>query len=419
MANIHSIGKAPGLATQSPEAQQQLGTEGFDFMNALLGLQAASQTPEWWQTDPDAPQNFAALNFGQDAALPMVADPAINAMALPMPTAPTVGSQNIPTLDVKTAPENAVQSLVDFSQVSEPLSDGKQGVLTGLDVKALLQIPMEELQPKQVQQILSSVWGDVKEVKVEDAPESPHADPTQHSLMKLMAKNVETGNQTAASAPKVLAEKVSAKPDMPIKQEATSQALPEAAPKIREEKKAETPFLASTQGERVQDSSTSFEVAAKPEGGQVATTPKLMPQVLPKLEDLVQQGGGKLTMLLDPPELGKLTIELTTRGKNVEVSIHSDNQQTRTALEGGMADLQQALQSQDLNLTSAEVHVARESSFASMNFGQGPNQHGQSSSREGSGSFSRSREERLWSRDLLAEAPVTRNRVAGRLDVRV
>ncbi len=435
MANIQSIQKSPGLATQSPDGQQ-LGTEGFDFMSALLGLQAASQTPEWWQTDPDATTGFnlGAQNFGQDAAMPMVAEQALSALNLPLPTPTVPGTQDTTTNTItpnpipvpKATPENVVlDPNIDFFQISEPLSDGNAAVLTGVDVQALLQAPVEDLQPKQLQQLLSSVWGDVKEVKVEEAPIHSHADSSQHSLMKLMAANVERDNrvtvQKQTQIPTNVAEKASAKSVVPMPVQSSPE-LPETAPKIKEEKKTQpdTAFLTSTTGERIQDSSTSFEAAVKPEVGHVASTPKLIPQVLPKLEDLVQQGGGKLTMLLDPPELGKLTIELTTRGKNVELSIHSDSQTTRTALEGGMADLQQALQSQDLNLTSAEVHTARESSFASMNFGQGTNHQQGQSSREGSGSFSRqTREERLWSRDLLAETPVTRNRNAGRLDVRV
>jgi flagellar hook-length control protein FliK len=85
-----------------------------------------------------------------------------------------------------------------------------------------------------------------------------------------------------------------------------------------------------------------------------------VPEVFHKVESMVHQGGGKMTLVLSPPELGQVEIHVSTKGKNVEVSVKSDNDFAKMAIESQVADLQQSLQSQDLNLAKIEVHVSRE-----------------------------------------------------------
>ena len=173
-------------------------------------------------------------------------------------------------------------------------------------------------------------------------------------------------------------------------------------------------LVSESGGERLEVS--NFEGVKPAETGTVHS--KVMPQVMPKVQDLVNEGGGKVTVLLDPPEMGKLTIEVTTRGKHVELAIHADNDKTRAALEGGMADLQIAMQNVDLQLTHTEVHSTQQSSASSMQFGESQSGREHSSSGEGSRSFGR-QERQVESRSLFTETPVTRTRSAGRLDVRV
>ncbi|NBT59134.1 flagellar hook-length control protein FliK, partial [bacterium] len=85
-----------------------------------------------------------------------------------------------------------------------------------------------------------------------------------------------------------------------------------------------------------------------------------VPEVFHKVESMVHQGGGKMTLVLTPPELGQVEIHVSTKGKNVEVSVKSDNDFAKMAIESQVADLQQSLQSQDLNLSKIEVQVSRE-----------------------------------------------------------
>jgi len=109
-------------------------------------------------------------------------------------------------------------------------------------------------------------------------------------------------------------------------------------------------------------SEVSLEGSPAQTKGEIA--PKIshvpVPDVFQKVESLAYQGGGKMTVMLTPPELGQVEIHVSTKGKNVEVSVKSDNDFAKTAIESQVADLQQSLQNQDLNLTKIEVQVSRE-----------------------------------------------------------
>lgn len=95
------------------------------------------------------------------------------------------------------------------------------------------------------------------------------------------------------------------------------------------------------------------------------------PELFQKVETMVHKGGGRMTLSLTPPELGQVEIEVTTKGRNVEVSVKSDNDFAKAAIESQVADLQQSLQEHDLNLSKMEVQVSREMdpSFLENQFG--------------------------------------------------
>lgn len=431
MAFIFPIINQPsvGIAPQMENADTQLGTEESGF-SGLLGLQEAESG---FQEKVDGETfdllaqltgteiaNGQANPFGQDAALPIAADDALANLG---DTRPSAASALTSDLSALFDPSKLYQN-----QSSEPnawdtlpretLSSGNKESAAGLTPYDL-SAPIENLEPHELRKLVDSVWADViQEAKYEDIPVSSHVDSSQHALLKLMAARAEQkANQATASMPLPAEVQTAGEQNTPLASEIRAS---EDTLTGKSERKAAQPGsgLPTPTAERVSESVDTFqESAAKKDLGNNVAQSKLMPQVLPRMESLIQQGGGKLTMQLDPPELGKLTIELTTRGKNVEVAIHSDNQSTRAALEGAMADLQQALQSHDLQLTRAEVHGTRESSFASMQFGQGAN-HQEQTSRDRQSSYEGQEKQRT--RDFFNEAlPVTRSRNAGRLDVRV
>jgi len=94
--------------------------------------------------------------------------------------------------------------------------------------------------------------------------------------------------------------------------------------------------------------------------------PVSVPEVFQKVDSLVHNGGGKMTVSLTPPDLGQVEIQVVTKGKNVEIKVKSDNDFAKMAIEGQVADLQQSLQNQDLNLSKIEVQVTREMSPSFM-----------------------------------------------------
>lgn len=93
------------------------------------------------------------------------------------------------------------------------------------------------------------------------------------------------------------------------------------------------------------------------------TSASTVPELFQNVETMIRTGGGKMTVHLSPPELGDVQIQVTARGKNVEVEMTSDNDQTKSILENGLNDLKSSMHSLDLVLHKMEVHVNRETSL--------------------------------------------------------
>jgi flagellar hook-length control protein FliK len=87
-----------------------------------------------------------------------------------------------------------------------------------------------------------------------------------------------------------------------------------------------------------------------------ATVPELMNQV----GSMVRQGGGKMVVSLNPPELGRVEVSVIAKGKKIEVEMKSDTEKTKSLLQGHVSDLKDSMQAQDLFLSKMEVSVNRE-----------------------------------------------------------
>jgi flagellar hook-length control protein FliK len=273
--------------------------------------------------------------------------------------------------------------------------------------------------------VVSTFWGEAKEakdiqsVKFDELHSSPQSDSVQHHLLKAFAgeKPVVEMGKAVEKRPEIFS----------VREEAANTPVLASVPEAIEKPNTKEPKAQGMEGipdtlpmapSSVMESADSvLKTESAPLHAEISPA-KLHAQVLPQVQDLAEKGGGKMTLQLDPPEMGRLTIEVTTRGKNVELAIHADSEATRSVLEGGLADLRFALQAQDLQLTHAEVQRTNESSFSSLQFGQGNSEKGQQdSSKEGNPFFGR--EEKNWPRSFFQESPVARNRNAGRLDFRV
>jgi len=102
----------------------------------------------------------------------------------------------------------------------------------------------------------------------------------------------------------------------------------------------------------------SSEVGPTESKGQVVRAS--LPELFEKVKGMVHHGNGKMTVALNPPTLGQVEIHVTTRGKNVEISMKSEHDFAKSAIEGSLGDLKASMEAQDLNLTKMEVQVHRD-----------------------------------------------------------
>jgi flagellar hook-length control protein FliK len=100
------------------------------------------------------------------------------------------------------------------------------------------------------------------------------------------------------------------------------------------------------------------EIGAVESKGQVVRAS--LPELFEKVKGMVHHGNGKMTVALNPPTLGQVEIHVTTRGKNVEISMKSENDFAKSAIESSIGDLKASMEAQDLNLTKMEVQVHRD-----------------------------------------------------------
>jgi len=87
-------------------------------------------------------------------------------------------------------------------------------------------------------------------------------------------------------------------------------------------------------------SSADAAVASAP----VNVTQQVMQALAAYEADLPQNGARSFEMLLDPPELGRLLVQMSRTSKGVDVRISAENESVRSMLETTGAELQQSLQ---------------------------------------------------------------------------
>ncbi len=74
---------------------------------------------------------------------------------------------------------------------------------------------------------------------------------------------------------------------------------------------------------------------------------------------LADQGGGshRITVRIDPPDLGQVTIEVVTRGNEVRVSLHASDGTHTTALHSQQRAISEALSAEGFNLQGFDVQT--------------------------------------------------------------
>lgn len=181
----------------------------------------------------------------------------------------------------------------------------------------------------------------------------------------------------------------------------------------------------------------TFEL--KPHNGETLTAagkdnqaaqPTELPQLFSKVESLAKNGGGTMKVTLNPPELGQVEVEVTTRGKQVQVELKSDSS-AKAIIESRLGELKASIQSHDLVVSKLEVNIDHElgKQNASMqmmgNWNQQQQQQSQFSQQSRNPFSEFSGNNRMSGRDVTSratrvEAPVMMPRINhGRVDVRV
>ncbi|WP_022663381.1 flagellar hook-length control protein FliK [Paucidesulfovibrio longus] len=91
--------------------------------------------------------------------------------------------------------------------------------------------------------------------------------------------------------------------------------------------------------------------------GQSATAPKMLNQVQDAVLKGLSNGAKRLTIQLNPQELGTLSVALTVKNKDVQATIRTDNAETAKLLSGHLDALRQSLEAQGLKVTKMEVQT--------------------------------------------------------------
>ena len=90
---------------------------------------------------------------------------------------------------------------------------------------------------------------------------------------------------------------------------------------------------------------------------QNATAPKMLNQVQDAMLKGLSNGAKRLTIQLNPQEMGTLSVALTVKNKEVQATIRTDNAETAKLLSGHLDALRQSLEAQGLKVTKMEVQT--------------------------------------------------------------
>ncbi len=161
---------------------------------------------------------------------------------------------------------------------------------------------------------------------------------------------------------------------------ASVQNAPQAAAAIVAPGDAAAPLAQAALPQPALEAAAALEEPVAP-----GSTPRPLPaEAIPQhIEWLAARGGGSAQIQLYPPELGKLAIQVTVRGDDVQVVMNVREAAAQTVVAEYRDSLENALASKDLKLDQFEVRDWRERGDAQGNEQQ--RQHADEPSREGDG----------------------------------
>jgi len=93
-------------------------------------------------------------------------------------------------------------------------------------------------------------------------------------------------------------------------------------------------------------------------------------QVLDGAVDVLRNGSGRVALTLQPPQLGKLDLDVAVKDNHVTMIMLADNQEVKQMLQSGMDDLRNALQDKGFQIDRMEVLVQNRPDDAGAGFWQ-------------------------------------------------
>lgn len=332
----------------------------FDFMNYLLGLQGQSQ--DWLQTGTENSLNLDVLGGegkkGQDDALLSLFEKKNQSQLDPIALSSLFPQAQNPIAN-PVAIKNGGESLMG----TENKNGSKEALLQSAELRNGL-FALED-QGLNSLQMLKQEFGKSDTINTESANSKAQK---ENALQQYLANQ---GAHSKADFSKSVY-KNTVSPATENNEGKTEVSLSEALKHNELSSKENPKTEGKTKGHHSnQNLSAQFaldmssktplrpsESGAVESRGQVVRA--TLPELFEKVQGMVHHGNGKMTIALNPPDLGQVEIHVATRGKNVEISMKSDNDFAKSAIESSLSDLRASMEAQDLNLTKMEVQVHRD-----------------------------------------------------------
>ncbi|NLB62486.1 MAG: hypothetical protein GX801_00065 [Fibrobacter sp.] len=137
----------------------------------------------------------------------------------------------------------------------------------------------------------------------------------------------------------------------------------EFADEIRPLLNPEPQQLETKAAERHLELSTRLDMQARIDSFQVVQ------QISTKIAGLIDLKENKMTLRLDPPELGKVQMEIELKPGELKVQMMVENQEVKNLLESNVSQLRESLEKQQIQIDDLEVSVSQEgeNSFEAYN----------------------------------------------------
>ena len=96
----------------------------------------------------------------------------------------------------------------------------------------------------------------------------------------------------------------------------------------------------------------------------------IMSQVNAKFEELQKSGNNKVSIILQPENLGKVSVEIMNSKDGIVAKMTTDSQQVKELFDKNVEALKSNLSSQGVNVNNIKVECSQESANHAMNFEQ-------------------------------------------------